>query len=247
MKTLRKELYNILDMPRGETKWGLVYNKCMMVVIVLSILPLMFKLDHSMLFEPKYAALYYLDKFAAAIFIFDYLLRWITADFKLRQGRLSFLFYPFTVFALVDLLSILPSLNIVNSAFRLFKVFRIFRALRVFKFLRYLKSIEIVARVVRRERAALVSVVLLAIGYILVSGLIMFSVEPQSFSTFFDAVYWAATALTTVGYGDICPQTYGGRMVSMVSSLFGIAFIALPSGILTAGFMEEFKKRGSKH
>ena len=63
--------------------------------------------------------------------------------------------------------------------------------------------------------------------------------EPDSFDTFFDAVYWATVSLTTVGYGDIYPVTGIGRVVTMLSSIFGIAIIAMPSGIITAGFMEE--------
>ena len=73
--------------------------------------------------------------------------------------------------------------------------------------------------------------------------LIMFNVEPGNFKNFFDAFYWATTALTTVGYGDIYPVTEAGKIVSMLSSCLGIAIIALPSGILTAGFMSEIERR----
>ncbi len=73
----------------------------------------------------------------------------------------------------------------------------------------------------------------------LISALVIFNVEPDSFETFFDAVYWATVSLTTMGYGDIYPVTTFGRIVTMVSSVFGIAIIALPAGIITAGFMEE--------
>jgi voltage-gated potassium channel len=94
-----------------------------------------------------------------------------------------------------------------------------------------------------KEKAALTSVCFMALGYILVSALVMFSVEPDSFNTLFDAVYWATTALTTVGYGDIYPVTTIGRIVSMVSSVLGIAFVALPSGIITAGYMKEINEK----
>lgn len=76
-------------------------------------------------------------------------------------------------------------------------------------------------------------------GYILLSALIMFSVEPSSVETFFDAVYWSVITLTTVGYGDIYPISDIGRVVSMISSLMGIAVVAMPTGIITAGFMNE--------
>ncbi|MBR1897191.1 MAG: two pore domain potassium channel family protein, partial [Pyramidobacter sp.] len=61
-------------------------------------------------------------------------------------------------------------------------------------------------------------------------------------ATFFDAIYWATVSLTTVGYGDLYPITTVGRLVAMISSLFGIAIVALPAGIITAGYMEELQK-----
>lgn len=79
----------------------------------------------------------------------------------------------------------------------------------------------------------------------------MFNVEPRinpatgkaTFDTFFDALYWATVTLTTVGYGDLCPVTDAGRIVAMLSSLFGVAIIALPSGVITASYMEELRHR----
>ena len=78
----------------------------------------------------------------------------------------------------------------------------------------------------------------LAVMYILISALIVFNVEPDTFDSFFEAVYWATVSLTTVGYGDIYPSSTAGRIVAMVSSVFGIAIVALPSSIITAGYME---------
>ena len=80
----------------------------------------------------------------------------------------------------------------------------------------------------------------MAVSYILVSALIVFNAEPEAFNTFFEAVYWATISLTTVGYGDIYPVTTIGRVVTMVSSIFGVAIIALPSGVITAGYLAEF-------
>ena len=82
---------------------------------------------------------------------------------------------------------------------------------------------------------------ILALGYIVISALVVFNVEPDSFDSFFDAIYWATVSLTTMGYGDIYPVTQIGRVVTMVSSLFGIAIVALPAGIITAGYMDELK------
>ena len=80
---------------------------------------------------------------------------------------------------------------------------------------------------------------ILAIGYVYISALIIFNVEPDTFGTMFDAVYWAMVSLTTVGYGDIYPVSWIGRAIAMISSFFGIAVVALPAGIITAGYMKE--------
>jgi voltage-gated potassium channel len=94
----------------------------------------------------------------------------------------------------------------------------------------------------KESKDSLVAVCLLAIGYILVSALVIFNVEPESFKSFFEAIYWATVSLTTVGYGDIYPVSALGRIITMVSSVFGIAIVALPAGIITAGYMTELQK-----
>ena len=71
----------------------------------------------------------------------------------------------------------------------------------------------------------------------------MFTVEAESFDSFFEAVYWATMSLTTVGYGDIYPVSFMGRAITMISSLMGIAIIALPSSIITAGYIRELNRR----
>ncbi|HQA05219.1 MAG TPA: potassium channel family protein [Clostridiales bacterium] len=96
-------------------------------------------------------------------------------------------------------------------------------------------------KVFNKSREALIAVCTLAGAYILISALVIFNVEPDSFNTFFDAVYWATVSLTTVGYGDIYPVSTIGRIVTMFSSVFGIAIVALPAGIITAGYMNEIK------
>jgi voltage-gated potassium channel len=104
-------------------------------------------------------------------------------------------------------------------------------------------------RVLSKERHVLFSVLILALFYIFITALIMFNAEPhinpatgqETFSSFFDALYWATVTLTTVGYGDLCPVTDIGRVVSMLSSLFGVAIIALPSGVITASYLDELR------
>lgn len=230
---MRKAIYRMISTTENG-RFGTVYSGIMILTILASLLPLAFKETNEIF--------YYIEYISVCIFILDYFLRWLTADYKLHNRFWSFLRYPFTPMAIIDLLSVLPSLSILHSGFRLFKLFRLMRSLRVLralKFLRYSKSFETVSNVFRKQKKVLIAVASLAVAYVLVSALVIYNVEPDSFATFFDAVYWATISLTTVGYGDIYPITTVGRVVTMVSSIFGIAVIALPSGVITAGYMEE--------
>lgn len=101
-------------------------------------------------------------------------------------------------------------------------------------------------RVFRKEKDDLLTVCYLAIGYILVSALVLFQVEPETFSTFFDAIYWSAITLMTVGYGDFYPVTAIGKAVAMLSSFLGVAVFALPTGIITAGYLAELDPKRKK-
>lgn len=233
---MRKRLYEIISSEQNS-KLSSAYDIFMIIIISLSIVPLAFK-ETTVPFEV-------LDKICASIFIVDYLLRWVTADYKFEnQSVLSFVRYPFSLMAIIDLISILPSLTILNQGLKLLRLLRLLKTLKVlrtFKFLRYSKNAEIIMNVFNRQKKALGYVLIFALAYIMISALVVFNVEPDSFNSFFDAIYWATVSLTTVGYGDIYPITTVGRIVTMISSLFGIAIVALPAGIITSGYMEELK------
>lgn len=236
---MRERIYHIIEKSNGEDKLSQIYDIFMMIAIVASLIPLAFK-DENPLF-------FWADKVAMVIFIIDYLLRWATADYKYgRKSVFSFLRYPFSPMAIIDLLSILPSLSIINNGFKALRVLRMIRTFRIFRVLkvvRYSNSFQIIGNVVRSSKDSLIAVGVLAVGYIVVSALVIFNVEPDSFNNFFEAVYWATVSLTTVGYGDIYPVSTLGRIITMVSSIFGIAVVALPAGIITAGYMNELRKR----
>ncbi|MEA4895135.1 MAG: ion transporter [Oscillospiraceae bacterium] len=177
---MRGQLYEMVD-SGGDDILSVIYDSSMMVVIIASLVPMCFKSQSSVLF--------WIDKVAAAIFIIDYVFRWITADHKFPKlkGR-AFAIYPFTPMAIVDLLAILPSIAIVGQAFRLLKILRLLRTFRVVKFLRYSKSIRVIIDVLKKEKEPLLAVCYMAIGYIFITALIMFSAEPDTFDNFFDVL-----------------------------------------------------------
>lgn len=240
----RRKLYSIIERDESGSTISRVYDYFMMLMVVVSIIPLVFK-EQTKLFL-------IFDRVSVSAFIIDYVLRWITEDIKHPQRKpfLSFAAYPFSAMAIVDLLSILPSIGIMNRGLKVFRIVRLFKLTRIFRFLRYSKRIEILIKVIKKERHVLLTVLGIAAFYIFITALIMFNVELNKtsedgvvvFDTFFDALYWATTTLTTVGYGDVYPVSDFGRAVSMLSSLFGVAVIALPSGVITASYLDELRK-----
>lgn len=235
--SIRHRIYEIVDQGKDGDKISLAYDIFMVITVVISLIPLGFK-EH-------YEAFKITDFCTAGIFILDYILRWITADYKLKKRSItSFLKYPFTPGAIIDLLTILPVFALIADQFKLFRLPRMIKALRLLKILgmvrafRYSKTIKIVLAVIKSSKEALIVVAGFSFFYVIVSALLVFNVEPDTFNTFFDAIYWATVSLTTVGYGDLYPVTTIGKAISMMSSFFGIAIIALPASIITAGYMK---------
>lgn len=231
---MRERIFEIIEVAEDYDRASAVYDITMMASILLSLVPLAFK-QSTTLFV-------FMDQAAACIFALDYLARLSLADLKLKRGAASFALYPFTPMAIVDMLAFLPTVTAVSAGFRLVRLLRLIRTFRVFKMFRYSRSIQLIAGVIRDQRAPLIAVCTLAVSYVLVVALIIFNVEPDTFDSFFDAVYWATISLTTVGYGDIHPVTVTGRLVTIVSSLMGIAVVALPSSIITGGYMAKLRQ-----
>lgn len=233
---MRLRIHEIITVAKKDDRASKIYDYIMMAFIITSIIPLAFKQ------EPP--AFLFVEYITTAVFIIDYLLREATADLHLQKGIASFFLYPFTFLAIVDLVAVLPSFLAISSGLKMLKLFRLIRCLRAFrafKMLRYSKSMYIVLNVIHKQRTPLLAVCTLATAYVLVSALIIFNVEPDTFPTYFDAIYWATVSLSTIGYGDIAPVSAAGKLVTVLSSFAGIAIIALPSGIITAGYMEELK------
>ncbi|MBQ9523011.1 MAG: ion transporter [Paludibacteraceae bacterium] len=233
----RQRIFEMIEVSK-DSLVSKVYDWLMLVCIIVSLVPLGFR--------EQTDALLYMDLISVSAFIIDYLLRWMTADLKFpnKPKWKAFLLYPVTAFAIIDLLSILPSFITFSRAFKLFRVTRLLKILRVFKFIRYFDNIKILFKVLYKERHILFTVFLIALSYIVITALIMFNIEQSDlFENFFDALYWATTTLTTVGYGDIYPGTDLGRMISMLSAILGVAIIALPSGVITASYLEELREQ----
>ena len=221
-----------------------MYDCLMFVAIILGTVPLLFR-EYRPLF-------WYFDIFSSVIYIVDYILRWMTCDLRSDKPKWkAFLLYPITPLAILDLLSILPTFEVVSSSYKLAKSARLLKIFRFTKIVHYLGPLEIFVTVVKKQWKLLMAVLLVALFDIFITAIIMFHSEQEIdpvtgeyiFKTFHDAFYWATITLTTVGYGDLSPVSDVGKTLSIISSLLGIGIIAMPSSIITVGYMQELNRR----
>ena len=127
---------------------------------------------------------------------------------------------------------------------------RIIRLFRVFKINRYTNALVSIAKVFKNKQSELLSSIFVVLLLMIVASVLMYGVEnkaqPEVFRNAFDALWWALATLTTVGYGDIYPITVLGKILSAIIAILGIGLVAVPTGIISAGFMENMNQTKEK-
>ncbi len=189
---------------------------------------------------------------AATVFLFavDYVLRLITAKCLYpadSEGR-AIRKYIFSFSGVIDLLSFLPYYMPVffpagTAVFRMFRVARIFRLFRINA---YYDSLNVITEVLSSKKQQLLSSVFIILILMVSSSLCMYSVEhdaqPEIFANAFSGIWWSASTLLTVGYGDIYPVTTMGKFFGIVIAFLGVGMVAIPTGIISAGFVEQYQR-----
>lgn len=190
------------------------------------------------------------ELFSVGVFTLEYLARvWVSTEKAHLQGksklqaRLSYMTSPM---ALVDLLAIAPFYLSLFIPIDL-RYLRFFRLMRLLKLSHYFDGLQVFSSVLRREAGAIAGALLCMLILIIISACLMFTVEnaamPGHFESITQAIWWAVVTLTTVGYGDVTPVTFGGKMLGIAIMLLGVGTMALPAGILAARFSEELQSR----
>ncbi|MHC5201545.1 ion transporter [Myroides sp. LJL119] len=185
--------------------------------------------------------------YSVLFFTLEYILRmWsITCDPNYRKPFVGRLRYGITAMQVIDLLAIAPFyLSFVYVDLRILRLLRVFRLLRIFKVARYVTALNLLVRVLRRKRDELILVFVILIFLLIIASTAMYycenAAQPTKFSSIPESMWWAIITLTSVGYGDIVPITVVGRIVGGIISVIGVAFFAIPTGILASGFSQEF-------
>lgn len=190
------------------------------------------------------------ESVTVAFFAFDYFLRVWTARFvrpNVSEARAVWK-YVFSFTGLVDLFCFLPHYLpfFIPSGAAFFRIFRVIRIFRLFQINAYYDSLNVIAQVLDSKKQQLVSSVFIILVLMLASSLCMYSLEheaqPDVFVNAFSGIWWSVSTLLTVGYGDIYPITTTGRIFGIIISFLGVGIVAIPTGIISAGFVEQYSR-----
>ena len=247
MQEIKRRIFKTIEVSEDSDIAGKIFDVFLISLIIINIIIVV--ADTFDLPEHLRVASRYLDVISVIIFTAEYLLRVWTADLLYPEyGKvMSRLRYVFSFMALIDLLAVLPFYIplVIPIDLRILRVLRIIRLLRIFKVSRYTNALNTVGTVLKNKANQLVSSVFIVALLMVISSIIMYNVEnpaqPEVFKNAFSGLWWAVSTFTTVGYGDIYPVTAAGKVISAVIALLGIGLVAVPTGIISAGFMEEME------
>jgi voltage-gated potassium channel len=247
-ENLKLRLFEVLEKNDGTDS---ISKKCDYFLIILIILNICVVIAESinMIYDGNEKIFLVFEIFFVSIFSIEYVLRiWSSQNYvingKIKSGRRK---YIFSFYGIIDLLAILPFyLQILLPGLDL-RILRTFRLIRILKISHYNSAIEDLFQAVYVERKPfLATLYIFAVAILLNSTLLYFAesaVQPEKFGSIPDAIYWSVITLTTVGYGDVTPQTSLGKVIAIFTALTGICVVALLSGIVATAFSRQINQR----
>lgn len=253
MKSIKERIYNII---RDDNKKGAFGNAFDAVIIFFIIVNVIMVIAETFTLPSIVKDIfYYIEIISIIIFTIEYILRVYTSDLLYNditplKARFK---YVFSAMAIIDLLAIIPFYLpfVIPIDLRVLRMLRMFRLLRVLKVNRYTDALTSIIKVFKRKKNQLLSSIFVVVVLMVVASIIMYNIEsaaqPDVFKNAFSALWWAVATFTTVGYGDIYPITAAGKLLSAIIAFLGIALVAVPTGIITAGFTEQINEDKEQH
>lgn len=251
---IRKRIFSIIQIGNKEDVPSTAFDYFIVVVIFLNLAAtFMSTFDTLSTFMPVISVV---ELITTIIFTIEYILRLWTADFLFPRDKMiwSVLRFVVSFYGIIDLLTFLPYylpffFPAGAVAFRIFRVVRIFR---LFKINAQSDAFTVIMNVLKNKKWQLMSSMVLILIFMLASSLCMYSLEheaqPDSFQNAFSGIWWAVSTLLTVGYGDIYPVTVMGQLLGIIIAFLGVCMVAIPTGIISAGFVEEYNNaKGPKN
>ena len=244
-ETKRKRIFEIIQIGNKEDLPSRAFDIGIVIAIVLNIAVLFLDTFDGL---SAYDGIFRVVEIVTIlIFCVEYALRIWTADLlypEEKKKSRAILKFIFSFDGLVDLLTILPFFFLSGmGAVRFLRVARIFHLFRINT---QYESFQVITSVLKEKRNAILYSVFIIVVLILASSLTMYSVEhtaqPEAFKNAFSGIWWSVSTVFTVGYGDIYPVTVLGRVMGVIITFLGVGAVAIPTGILSAGFVEHYSR-----
>ena len=240
----KRRVFDIIQIGNREDIPSRIFDVCLVVVILLNILTMFLETFEELaswrgVFET-------VELMTVILFCVEYILRIWTAEYLYPgENRVRAIWrFLWSYDGIIDLLTILPFFFL--SGFVVFRMLRVVRIFHLFRINNRYDSFNVIKTVLYEKRNQIASSVFIILTLMLASSLFMYSVEheaqPENFRNALSGIWWSVSTMLTVGYGDIYPVTTLGRAMAIVITFLGVGVVAIPTGIISAGFVEQYSK-----
>jgi len=248
MKTLRKRVFEIVQIGNRSDLPSASFDYFIVAVILINLFVTLFSTYEQSI--PYKGLLDVIELITILIFVVEYLARVWTAEYlypQLNRPKAALRFIV-SFYGVIDLLTILPYFlpfvfPLGAVAFRMFRVVRIFR---LFQINAQYDAFNVIIDVLKEKKNQIISSVCMILIFMIAASLCMYGLEhdaqPENFKNAFSGIWWSVSTLLTVGYGDIYPITTWGRIMAIVIAFLGVGMVAIPTGIISAGFVEQYTR-----
>ena len=244
---MKEKIFNIIQIGDKSNKISRAFDIFITIIIVGNIIVTFLEtFDQLSSFSGLFKIVQIVTVF---VFCVEYILRIWTANYlypEVTAGHARFKFL-ISFDGIVDLLTIIPAFFL--SGFVIFRMLRVARIFHLFRLNAKYDSFNVITTVLYEKRNQIISSVFIVLILMLASSLCMYSVEheaqPAVFRNAFSGIWWSMSTLLTVGYGDIYPITTLGRIMAICIAYLGVGAVAIPTGIISAGFVEQYQRKSS--
>ncbi len=244
---MREKIFNIIQIGDKSNKISRAFDIFITIIIVSNIIVTFLETFDQLAYFSGFFKI--VEIVTVFVFCVEYILRIWTANYlypEVTAGHSRFKFL-ISFDGIVDLLTIIPAFFL--SGFVIFRMLRVARIFHLFRLNAKYDSFNVITTVLYEKRNQIISSVFIVLILMLASSLCMYSVEheaqPAVFRNAFSGIWWSMSTLLTVGYGDIYPITTLGRVMAICIAYLGVGAVAIPTGIISAGFVEQYQRKSS--
>lgn len=245
---MKKRIFEIIQIGNRKDIISKAFDIFITVVIFLNLAATMTAtFDEAAAYMP---VLNGIELVTSIIFLVEYCLRIWTADclYPDKKGIKAVLRFVFSLSGLIDFFTFFPTFLpfVFPTGMVAFRIFRVIKIFRLFQINAQYDAFSVITNVLKEKKSQLFSSICMILVFMMAASLCMYSLEheaqPEQFRNAFSGIWWSVSTLLTVGYGDIYPITTLGKMMATVISFLGVGMVAIPTGIISAGFVEQYTK-----